>query len=394
MEDFVEHYYVEPSKTDEEYEFDASRFFDFTRPEFESEIEEAERWFEVSGDYPPSPFIVKLNLEKLLSVEVVPSSSNRKYSNINKPSSNYSDIDSRHGASTPKMNNAKGGNNHVLQGTAKEKTKSSDKLYQPRSSTLMKPTASHLAKQNKIHDKHSNHLCTRFQKASVKIDGKGFQSHTVSDNLATKRQKLEIGYLKKIAQLKHRVSLSHKSSKKLTIPREPELETLLRAQRRSSKNSSVSRETEIQKQKECNSKARPLNRKILQAPPLPQPKKSKPQVPKTQVFHSKTLERANHRAYGKVYPSVTDTSAVRDVKQKGTTLIELSIVDKVLETPPIEQFSKLSLGSDNKANEDDPNSSQPEFRRCHAKPSQCGGHIRVHEAQCWSNMNRSSLGIR
>lgn len=61
-EDFVEESKVE---IDEEYEFDASQFFDFTRPEADSEIEEVERWFDVSGDYPnsrtsvsPSPFII------------------------------------------------------------------------------------------------------------------------------------------------------------------------------------------------------------------------------------------------------------------------------------------------------------------------------------------------
>lgn len=54
MEDFIEQCFEEPLETDQTYEFDASSFFDFTRPESDSEIEEAQRWFEISGDYPPS----------------------------------------------------------------------------------------------------------------------------------------------------------------------------------------------------------------------------------------------------------------------------------------------------------------------------------------------------
>lgn len=51
-EDFVE--------TDEDYEFDAAQFYDFTRPENDSEIQEVERWFEVSGDYPHSRELISI----------------------------------------------------------------------------------------------------------------------------------------------------------------------------------------------------------------------------------------------------------------------------------------------------------------------------------------------
>lgn len=52
----------------------------------------------------------------------------------------------------------------------------------------MKPTASHLAKQNK----------PRFQKKLENVDEKGSGSFPVIDNQATKRQKLEAGYLEKV----------------------------------------------------------------------------------------------------------------------------------------------------------------------------------------------------
>ncbi|XP_011076293.1 protein TPX2 isoform X2 [Sesamum indicum] len=377
IEDFVDDFYVEPSESDEDYEFEACQFYDFTRQESESEIDEAERWFDVSGNYPPSPFIVKLNLEKLLSAEAVPHSSKSKYGNNTKSASSSSDNDIRHGASTSKKD-AKGKN--MLHDNAKAKAKSADKLFQSKSSTFMNPTASHLAKQTKAHDEHSSHICTRFQKTSVKLE-KVLPSPIGHDNLATKRQKLEIGYLRKVAQMKHQFSLLHKSSKKVTVPKEPELETLLRAQRRGSKNSSAS-ETES-----GSSKAKPLNKKTLESPPLPKPKKSIPHPREFQEFHLKTMERANHHASAKERRS--------------------SSSDK-LESPPTEQLTELSLGSASKANsppqlgkhasakgikKDAHGSFQAEFWRCPGKPKQCGGHMRAHEAERWSNMTRS-LGIR
>lgn len=39
---------------DLDYEFDAARYFDFGRPETQSEAREAELWFETAGSYPPS----------------------------------------------------------------------------------------------------------------------------------------------------------------------------------------------------------------------------------------------------------------------------------------------------------------------------------------------------
>lgn len=39
---------------DRDYEFDAARFYDFSRSETCSEAEAAERWFEIAGTYPPS----------------------------------------------------------------------------------------------------------------------------------------------------------------------------------------------------------------------------------------------------------------------------------------------------------------------------------------------------
>ncbi|KAL3647424.1 hypothetical protein CASFOL_008392 [Castilleja foliolosa] len=398
MEDFFEEFDdVEPVETDEDYEFQASQFYDFTRPEFDYEIEEAERWFEVSGNYPPSPFIVKLNLEKILSVEVVPNPSKAKCSNT-------SDCDSRHRVSSAKKD-SKG------KMCAKDKTNSSDKVLLQRNPSFMEPTASNLAKQKSNH-KHSGHICTRFQKTAAKLEQKGTQSPNGFDNPATKRQKLDIGYIRKVAHLKHQFLLMHKSSKKVTVPKEPELETMLRAQRRRSKISTVSSESESQKQKRCSFKAHPLNKKVGIAEPrlYPIAKKNPPRLPDFKVFNLKTTERANHHASSaKVYPGETHTDIIQDAKQKSTSSRKSrsSTGAKFLESPPTEQFSKLSLGSDTKTSNSshssrrssvkshekgDGNRFQAEFWRCSSKPKQCGGHMRLHEAKCWSDMSRYKLG--
>ena len=41
-------------KFDIDFEFDAPRFYDFSKPELDLETEETEHWFESAGNYPPS----------------------------------------------------------------------------------------------------------------------------------------------------------------------------------------------------------------------------------------------------------------------------------------------------------------------------------------------------
>ena len=53
LEEFVTEFYAS-DEIDLDYEFDAARFYDFTRSETDSEDREAERWFESAGNYPPS----------------------------------------------------------------------------------------------------------------------------------------------------------------------------------------------------------------------------------------------------------------------------------------------------------------------------------------------------
>lgn len=50
----VEPVIFEAYEVDIEYEFDAARYFDFTREESFDEASQAELWFQSAGSYPPS----------------------------------------------------------------------------------------------------------------------------------------------------------------------------------------------------------------------------------------------------------------------------------------------------------------------------------------------------
>ncbi|KAL5570047.1 hypothetical protein UlMin_026622 [Ulmus minor] len=344
--EFVREPFVE-KEIDMDYEFDAARFYDFTRDETNWEIEEAEQWFEFAGSYLPSPFFFKLNWRKLSS----------KSEDVNK-------------------------NNREAKARSLVKSKRSG------SSTLMKPTASQLAKQVQPQLLHTIQRL-RFGRKLGKIDEKSLQNSSVADNLATKRQKLEAGYLSKVAELKHQPLLSHKSPKragpdvisasprrKATTPREFDLETAHRAERRR-----IKIDAELAEQAKPNAsifKARPLNRKILEATSLPLPNRSRPQLPEFQEFHLKTSERTmqhklnnlchnKHSSNESNVPIFTIISqkeieedkrlnSVNSLRQEKCEVVcnfndsplqkkELKFVADKRDEPPIYLFSKLSLTS-------------------------------------------------
>ncbi|XP_039022676.1 protein TPX2-like isoform X2 [Hibiscus syriacus] len=186
--------------------------------------------------------------------------------------------------------------NHLSCGKLKAKSKSAKPMH--RSSTLMKPTASQLAKQNCP----PQAATSRFQQRQALNNIRCLGNPSVVESQAAKRQKLEGGFLRKVDEVKQQMTLLRKAPKKegtkgrnaintrlrLTIPREPELETAHRAQRIRPKNG---REEGLVTCVTHRFKARPLNRKILEGPSLPVSKKSVPKLPEFQEFHLKTLER-------------------------------------------------------------------------------------------------------
>ncbi|XP_050936861.1 protein TPX2-like isoform X3 [Cucumis melo] len=273
---------------DLDYEFDVAMYYDFTRPETEKEIKEAEDWFKFAGTYPPSPFVLKLKGEEEVQAEC----NSMELKNVQNHWDDH-------------KNSEINENDPDILGI---NLKSTIKVNPPRCSTFMKPTASYLAKQNQPRGIHSNTVLRRFQFSlgdSIEISS---QRSSLNISHATKRQKLEAGYFSNVRHSKRQTSLLHKIPKKVvsevfppltkikaTIPREPNLETANRAQRDRSKIDMTT--TEHNKLDASNFKARPLNRKILEAPTLLPPKKSIPQMPEFQVFHLKTSERAAQHTY-------------------------------------------------------------------------------------------------
>lgn len=62
MEDSTVEYMFTAIEIDLDYEYDAVRFFDFTREESLAEARQAELWFDTAETYPPSRKFVLLSL--------------------------------------------------------------------------------------------------------------------------------------------------------------------------------------------------------------------------------------------------------------------------------------------------------------------------------------------
>ncbi|XP_027918290.1 protein TPX2-like isoform X1 [Vigna unguiculata] len=291
----IEHVFV-AHEIDLDYEFDAARFFDFTRPETPAEAHQAEFWFQTAASYPPLPFVRRLVMRKDLFLDDFSDSPKSEHLNC---TSNVDDEKSSVPLQTGILDTAFEDNGLTFGSkTIGNNLNSKAKSAVSKSSTLMKPTTSQLAKQNlpaKI-------VGSRFQKLLSQNE----QSLSISSGVesqAAKRQKLEGGLLCKVPDVKPQTNFFHKtrmrdvmveqnstcSKLRLTIPREPDLRTAQRAHRIRPKNVAEAERVTVAAPR---FKARPLNRKILEAPSLPPPKRSTPRLPEFQEFHLKTSERA------------------------------------------------------------------------------------------------------
>ncbi|TKY70881.1 TPX2 protein [Spatholobus suberectus] len=309
---------------DLDYEFDAGRFFDFSAQETPAQARQAELWFQSAGSYPPSPFVAKLVVRE---DDVSASSESERpecatavhgAKSIVPSGIGFSRIVFHHDGS--KGGGGSGNISALLSGVPRDvnmqllqvttgltfssKTISGNLNSKVKSavmkcSTLMKPTASQLAKLNQP----PQIVSARFQKVQDHNKKMNLSTSSGIECQAAKRQKLEGGLLHKVGDVKQQVNFVHKAPKKvatvdqnsghsklkITIPREPDLETAHRAQRIRPKNAS---EVEVVTVTAPRFKARPLNRKILNAPLLPLSKRSTPRLPEFQEFHLKTQERA------------------------------------------------------------------------------------------------------
>lgn len=335
---------------DLDYEFDAARYFDFCREESLAETREAELWFFTAPCYPPSPFVAKLIPDAVLLQNVNTSPKPKQEEDVDMSESS-SDIEVDEEVALRSEDNEgnylqNGGTyvnlhenmwrfkcqpNLLPSGTyCKNFIKNglnanAKKPYRSRTSTLMKPTASALAKQNqptKISERFEKHLIDKIGKSSCNSCGTEAQ--------AAKRQKLEGGHLSKVAETKQQLNFVHKLPKKdgnadgsttqaktrLTIPREPDLETAHRAQRTRPK---AVGETENFMSNVRRFKALPLNRKILDAPSLSLPKRSAPRVPSFQEFHLKTSARAMQQPSAIPMTSTSGSNYTKESQSSATT---------------------------------------------------------------------------
>ncbi|KAI3453532.1 hypothetical protein Pfo_010195 [Paulownia fortunei] len=306
------------------YEFDAACFFDFSRAESPMESRQAEVWFNFAGSYPPSPFVLRLDPRKdflMENINISPKSKGMEDMDLLESDSDIevdeqiSALDMKYrddvrdkgtsttqqiGSQNPSQKLPSGLNFMVNDINSKTQTKLSMKPSFPRASTLMKPTVSQLAKQN--HPLQAGY--SRSNTSFLEKTNKSSTSACGIENQATKRQKLEGGLLQKVecALQLQQTNFVHKAPKReglldgstphtkprITTPREPDLETAHRAQRTRPKSIKEYENTALVVRR---FKALPLNRKILEAPPLI-PKRSTPCLPNFQEFHLKTSERA------------------------------------------------------------------------------------------------------
>ncbi|PKU72939.1 protein TPX2 isoform X2 [Dendrobium catenatum] len=287
-------------EVDFDYEFDASRYFDFVREETPSEAWEAEFWFETAGSYPPSPFISKMVLEKNIfagTVNTLPKSKDTEM-----PSFRLDRAGGRDLYDLDEISNVFTVQNCVLHDPCQN-----EKRFvfgsSARVSTLMKPTASHLAKHNNHRQvRYAHQSAHRLQKPLVEECVKNSEDPSENGVQAAKRQKLEGGILRKVVTEKQQIDLMHKipvnnnktstCKLRLTIPREPVLETAQRSRRIRAQRSNVNKLSQEEKTPVTTTfKSHPLNRKITEAPSTPSCLKSTPTLPEIQNFKLKTSER-------------------------------------------------------------------------------------------------------
>ncbi|XP_013593538.1 PREDICTED: protein TPX2-like isoform X2 [Brassica oleracea var. oleracea] len=323
-------------EVDLEYEFDAARWFDFTREESPAESQSAEFWFHSAPSYTPSPFVTKLLLGEEIPGDMTEAASTKPededftvhggekdggiyhhpYLNKTGNGMRFGAFSSQQAHKLKKVPNqpiyiGPTVSNHNHPDKPNFRAKSSIRPT-PRSSTLMRPTASQLAKQNNA---------SKFHMQADQVHDKGLCGTQVQ---AAKRQKLDGGLLRKVADTKPEMTFVHKIPKKditldrnsqytrtkITVPQEPDFATSQRAHRLRRKNDENLEQdsTTIHR-----FKARPFNRKIFDAPSLPIRKKSTPKPTEFQEFHLKTSERAMQHS-----SAVTTRSSQRNDAYKGS----------------------------------------------------------------------------
>ncbi|KXG19192.1 uncharacterized protein LOC8069058 isoform X2 [Sorghum bicolor] len=227
-------------QVDLDYEFDAPRWFDLTQEEAPRDAAAAQEWFAAAPSYPPSPLITKMLAEDL-GLQTI-----RSIADTNALHCSTASHECSSGVEQ-KIHRFEGRKpcNGALENERKSRFRTTMKGASLRGSTLMKPTASQLARQNR-------QVEVKNPTQSKKLVGVRSERSTVISNDCTyqsaKRQRLENGHLNKAAATATQHEFIHKNHEKnlmnqnldrptglprskITIPRSPNLATKLRAER-------------------------------------------------------------------------------------------------------------------------------------------------------------------
>ncbi|XP_010550559.1 PREDICTED: uncharacterized protein LOC104821394 isoform X2 [Tarenaya hassleriana] len=351
---------------DIDFEYEAPRFYDFSRPELDSEKDQAELWFQYSGSYPPSPFSLMSNSRNdFLHKQFTSKSGDYKTGKTQNPPIRNLDA----GLDREHKYNGFIYYNETVKDVQSTKPKSKTKSIVSKGSTLTRPTASFLARQNKPLDTYSTQLLRRCERSLGKVNDKiSSLLSSMVQNQDSKRQKLKAGYFGKAALVN-----SGNCRSKVTVPREPNLLTAQRAVRHRSK---VNPEPEQRVKLSSNSsKRRPTNKNVLEAS-MSFPERNSPRPPDFQAKSAATDDlmrltsrdssksgkfkgihgtSTNPKVYGsKVCPldpltsSREDTSEAMDIKHENNFPRESEDPTDTgfRDESELESFSKLCLKSD------------------------------------------------
>ncbi|KAH7843215.1 hypothetical protein Vadar_013982 [Vaccinium darrowii] len=332
---------------DDAYEFSAPRFFDFIKEESENDKGSAEIWFDSSLSYPPSPFIPKITTceeakevactQETGSTEVEPpyktsvteEECTPKFTHLLQTYPKNHQPDKKITSTVRKPSSLKYQNQPQLPyakstkpTTVTRETNLKNTVATPNFALENQPI-----KRQKLEEGRSRQiLCIKTQNLHHKTrhggNGGSSNSNLCSSTAKTHKEDRKV-YVREppapfvsMAEMIQKFqtntrdmslpcmssSLTHigaasvtrrKPKLTLTRPREPEFETSQRARSVRIKSSTTLDEETTDKIPKF--KARPLNKKILEAPTLLVPPRSTPQ-PEFQEIHSEKMERANQNA--------------------------------------------------------------------------------------------------
>ncbi|KAK1280417.1 Protein TPX2 [Acorus gramineus] len=331
---------------DEAYEFSAPHFFDFVNGETEEDVKKAEHWFVTALTYPQSPFMPKIKGSRSVQVESV--------------MCDFEDVAETQ-VQVVEMISTSNGEGRVEHDESMKVETSSFEIEEvgneiaqgaiyalPSSSEMEKPRkdmAPAEIKTVKLNSKQSalkpNNLMpmVRGKREIEPISQIGNAAENALYNRAHKRQKLEDGkthakvapyvsmaeivnkfqsntrelFQNKSHSQDERASIVRRSKLTLTRPKEPKLVTADRVRSVKLKSSAEIEDEMLAKIPKF--KARPMNKKILEAPSLPAPPRSIPRPPEFQEFHLKTLERANQHEASSACSTSLDVPSKKQEQQ-------------------------------------------------------------------------------